>query len=104
MILGPSYDGGYYLIGFQDTTFDQNVFESIQWGTTSVYNETLKKIQKKHRSFSELPVWSDVDMITDLKNLLIRNRNTSFTSSMTIAYLQQQRIFTEDDDDIRQKK
>ncbi|MBN1860038.1 MAG: TIGR04282 family arsenosugar biosynthesis glycosyltransferase [Candidatus Thermoplasmatota archaeon] len=104
MVLGPTYDGGYYLIGFQDTAFDQKVFENIQWGTPSVYTETLKKIKKKHRRLSVLPVWSDVDTITDLKNLLIRNQNTSFRSSMTITYLQQQRIFTEDDDDIRQKK
>ena len=30
-VIGPSFDGGYYLIGFRDKTFSPEVFEGIQY-------------------------------------------------------------------------
>ncbi len=32
-VIGPAYDGGYYLIGFKDKTFSPQVFERMAWGT-----------------------------------------------------------------------
>jgi rSAM/selenodomain-associated transferase 1 len=104
VVLGPSTDGGYYLIGFRDTTFEPLVFDGIHWSSSSVFEETLKKIHYKKHRLSLLPVWSDVDTITDLKNLIKRNRNTSFKSSQTITYIRQNKIQVEDDDVIKPKK
>lgn len=104
MVLGPSSDGGYYLIGFRDTTFDPGMFDDVQWGTPSVLAETIRNAKRTQHHVCLLPVWSDVDTASDLKNLIRRNRNTSFKSSMTISYLYQQKIFIEDDNAIRSKK
>lgn len=104
LVLGPSSDGGYYLIGFQATSFEPSVFEDVQWGTASVLAQTLQKIHDTKKDYRLLPQWSDVDTLDDLNHLLKRNRNTSFTSSQTITYLQQKKILTEDNDAIRPKK
>jgi rSAM/selenodomain-associated transferase 1 len=92
VVLGPSVDGGYYLIGFRDTTFTPRIFEGIPWSTPTVFQETMKKIKEAHKSVSTLPVWSDVDTLTDLQNLITRSKHTAFKSSDTITFLQQQNI------------
>jgi rSAM/selenodomain-associated transferase 1 len=99
VVLGPAIDGGYYLIGFRNTTFTPSVFEEIHWSTPSVLAGTMANIQKANRTMYLLPSWSDVDTIDDLKRLAIRSKNTAFKSSRTITYLRQHTLFMEDDHD-----
>ena len=99
IVLGPSFDGGYYLIGFQNKSFEPSVFDNIHWGTSSVFTETIQKIQKKNHRLSILPVWNDIDTITDLKSLIKRNQNTSFISSITMTYLKQKKMIPVEDED-----
>jgi glycosyltransferase A (GT-A) superfamily protein (DUF2064 family) len=98
MVLGPSSDGGYYLIGFRDDTFLPSVFDGISWSSSTVFQETIAKVKNEGRSLSLLPAWSDVDLISDLKNLVRRNRNTAFKSSHTISYLRRNKIMEDEDD------
>jgi rSAM/selenodomain-associated transferase 1 len=95
MVLGPSSDGGYYLIGFRKETFLPSVFEGIAWSSQRVFTETITRIKNAGCSVSLLPVWSDIDTITDLKNLISRSKNTAFKSSHTITYLQKHIILLE---------
>jgi rSAM/selenodomain-associated transferase 1 len=103
VVLGPSSDGGYYLIGFQNTMFTSSVFEDIHWSTSTVFQETLAKIKAANCSVSVLSVWSDVDTITDLNNLISRSKNTAFKSSHTITYLQQHHIQLEMNNETKPK-
>jgi hypothetical protein len=96
VVLGPAADGGYYLIGFRDTSFTPSVFEEIHWSTPTVLAETMTKIKKANRTVNLLPVWSDVDTIADLRNLVVRSKNTAFKFSRTITYLRQHDINLED--------
>jgi rSAM/selenodomain-associated transferase 1 len=104
VVLGPSSDGGYYLIGFRSTTFHPEVFEGIEWSSQTVLQETLKKIRHFSHRLSLLPVWSDVDTLTDLQNLMKRNRDTGFKSSQTMTYIRQHVILSEDDHGISKKR
>jgi len=97
VVLGPAVDGGYYLIGFLDTTFTPSAFEQIHWSTPSVFAETMAKIKKANHTVHLLPSWSDVDTVNDLRTLVIRAKNTSFKSSRTITYIRQHHIFMEDE-------
>jgi rSAM/selenodomain-associated transferase 1 len=103
VVLGPSSDGGYYLIGFRNTTFTRRVFEEIHWSTPMVFQETVAKIKEANRSLHILPAWSDVDTITDLKNLVSRSENTVFKSSHTITFLQQHNIYLEHSHETKSK-
>lgn len=99
IVLGPTRDGGYYLIGFRATTFTPKVFDEIHWSTPHVFQETMMKIQQTQRSVGLLPIWSDIDTRSDLKNLISRSKNTSFITSKTMTYLQSHQICMESDDE-----
>jgi rSAM/selenodomain-associated transferase 1 len=85
-VIGPSFDGGYYLIGFRHDTFFPAVFESIEWGTDAVLFQTLKRFEKTH-IVQILPLWRDIDNLLDIKGLLERNTNTFFENSRTISVI-----------------
>jgi len=101
VVLGPTVDGGYYLIGFHTNTFTPSAFEDIQWSNQTVFEETVMKIKQAHRSLGILPIWNDVDTIVDLKYLIQRAENTSFKSSKTMTYLRKYHIRLEDDNETK---
>ena len=89
-VLGPSSDGGYYLIGFSKQTFLPEAFDNIAWGTGRVFAHTVKMLKRHHRRIHALPRWHDVDTLEDLKALVARSRSTDFANSRTFSFLQEQ--------------
>jgi len=63
-VIGPSLDGGYYLLGMK--TYYAPVFENKQWSTNSVFNDTKEDLLKEGYSIAELRPLSDVDVKEDL--------------------------------------
>ena len=63
-VIGPTYDGGYYLIGMKK--IKKKIFQNIPWSTNRVLEETLKKI--KNDSVYFLGIENDIDDVIDLKN------------------------------------
>lgn len=62
-VIGPSYDGGYYLIGMKN--LDQPIFENIPWSTSKVFKETLHRISASRIHYLEIA--NDIDDLKDLK-------------------------------------
>ena len=69
LVIGPSLDGGYYLIGISGKIPD--LFSGIEWGTDKVFEETLKKLKENKLDFSLLPFWYDIDTIKELRFMQI---------------------------------
>jgi rSAM/selenodomain-associated transferase 1 len=69
VVIGPAFDGGYYLIGFNQSTFSPQVFEGIAWGTKNVFGETMKKLKRFRRVVYTLSYQRDIDTAEDLKRL-----------------------------------
>jgi len=69
-VIGPAHDGGYYLIGFNRSTFLPDIFQGIAWSTDSVYNETMNIFDKAGFSIHVLAGLSDVDTLRDLLSSL----------------------------------
>jgi glycosyltransferase A (GT-A) superfamily protein (DUF2064 family) len=67
VVLGPSSDGGYYLVGAR-TVFPE-LFENITWSTSSVLHETLTQARQHNIRVQLLPPWYDVDTGEDLQKL-----------------------------------
>jgi len=67
VVLGPSEDGGYYLIGLRRP--QPELFEKMQWSTAHVLSETMRRAQAKGLKVVCLPAWYDVDTPEDLKRL-----------------------------------
>ena len=95
-ILGPSSDGGYYLIGFNREGFLPEAFRGLLWGTRGVSEKTLSILRHHKRTAHLLPSWSDIDSVDDLKTFLGRNRHPS-AAPRTLAYLHQMKLLVADD-------
>ena len=67
LVLGPSFDGGYYLIGAR--LLEPRVFEGIEWGTNTVFEATVQKAAAAQLTVRTLPFWYDLDEVADLRRL-----------------------------------
>ncbi|MCG8583758.1 MAG: DUF2064 domain-containing protein, partial [Pirellulales bacterium] len=67
VVIGPSTDGGYYLIGMREEL--PPVFDGMPWSTPDVFSETIRRLALSDRSFVLLDESFDVDDITGLRQL-----------------------------------
>ncbi|MBI4684202.1 MAG: TIGR04282 family arsenosugar biosynthesis glycosyltransferase [Nitrospirae bacterium] len=65
LTIGPSEDGGYYLIGMKKPV--NTIFENITWGSDSVLDETVSIADREGIRYSLLPRWYDIDDFAALK-------------------------------------
>ena len=63
-VIGPSCDGGYYLIGLNKETPD--LFKEISWSTEKVLNQTLEKAERLSLKVQLLDRLRDIDTVEDL--------------------------------------
>ncbi|MGH7933889.1 MAG: TIGR04282 family arsenosugar biosynthesis glycosyltransferase [Candidatus Binataceae bacterium] len=68
VVLGPSLDGGYYLVGVRGPLPD--IFRGIRWGGGRVLEQTLKRLRRDHIPYRLAPSWYDVDRWSDLMLLI----------------------------------
>lgn len=59
IVLGPSDDGGYYLIGMKKLEF--HLFEKIDWSTDRVFHQTQQRAGELGLGVHTLPYCYDVD-------------------------------------------
>lgn len=62
-VLGPTLDGGYWLIGFR--RLDQRAFEGVPMSTERTYGSQLARLEQLGLSCAILPVLRDVDNFSD---------------------------------------
>ncbi len=74
--LGPSKDGGVYLIGLSKHHFEQINFKDIDWKTDQVYRQ-LRSLLSPSLDRAPLPVLSDIDSAKDLADAIHRFANQS---------------------------
>src|SRR5262249_46633800 len=67
VVLGPSDDGGYYLIGVKKLY--QHLFEQIDWSTERVFNQTIQRATEIGLEIKLLPTGYDVDDAASLRRL-----------------------------------
>jgi len=82
VVLGPSDDGGYYLIGLKKA--HAAVFDRITWSTATVFAETCERAQEAGLEVVELPRWYDVDDAATLQVLeveLLEGTRPSFVET-----------------------
>ena len=76
-VLGPSTDGGYYLLGmkreeiqgknkgFSLSTALHHLFDDMVWSTEHVLSNTLQRIKENHQTVYLLPELTDIDEEAD---------------------------------------
>ncbi|KRQ85797.1 2-phospho-L-lactate guanylyltransferase [Caloramator mitchellensis] len=72
IVIGPTYDGGYYLIGLKK--IKKQIFNNeIRWGCESVFESTLNYIKECSLSYELVPKCYDIDTKEDLIEFFKRN-------------------------------
>ncbi|MEP6681858.1 MAG: TIGR04282 family arsenosugar biosynthesis glycosyltransferase [Parafilimonas sp.] len=64
VVIGPSADGGYYLLGMKEIT--KHLFTAIEWSTNKVLNTTIERCRANNRSYFLLKELHDIDEEKDL--------------------------------------
>lgn len=67
VVLGPSTDGGYYLLGLKAA--HRHMFEDVAWSTERVAGQTLQRAREIDLEIHVLPAWYDVDDVDALRRL-----------------------------------
>jgi rSAM/selenodomain-associated transferase 1 len=66
-VLGPSTDGGYYLLGVKAP--HRRLFDDIDWSTERVARQTVERAGEVGVPVHSLPAWYDVDDLQALRRL-----------------------------------
>lgn len=93
VVLGPSTDGGYYLIGMKHQL--SGLFEDIAWSTDQVFSQTVARAEALGIPVVQLPTWYDVDNAETLQLLIgeifdgvpFRAVSTATPAAATQSYL-----------------
>ena len=64
-VIGPSDDGGYYLIGLKQTLF--YLFNEMEWGTSEVLSKTIDRLKKNDQNYFIMEKMIDIDTKEDIK-------------------------------------
>ncbi len=70
LILGPSNDGGYWLIAFSEKLLSNHLylpFINIKWSKENVLRNTLENFSKKNIKYKLLSKKIDIDSISDIE-------------------------------------
>ncbi|PEN15025.1 hypothetical protein CRI94_01690 [Longibacter salinarum] len=81
--LGPSADGGYYLLGMNG--FYPSVFEDMTYSHAHVFKNTLRRAAETEAETTILPEFYDVDTSNSLRHMLVDLRDTSVSAPNTRA-------------------
>ena len=73
VVIGPSNDGGYWLIAFSAKMISNNLFSpfiDIKWSTSNVLQKTIDNLKKDNIKIDYLNSKIDVDNIHDLEKVI----------------------------------
>ena len=79
IVLGPSRDGGYYLMGLHKSQFNAETFLKLPWQTSGLTQSISRLLSAKKINVVFLKVLQDIDTINDVKTLINSFSNLSKT-------------------------
>jgi len=90
VVLGPSQDGGYYLIGMNRPV--PEIFRGMGWSHNRVLSETIERLMRLEIDFELFPEWYDLDTVDDLRRFeVIASPLARATMKRTLEYWRQLR-------------
>ncbi|WP_417876322.1 TIGR04282 family arsenosugar biosynthesis glycosyltransferase [Winogradskyella sediminis] len=70
VVLGPSTDGGFYLMGFKQTHFNTTKIQNLPWQTTQLRHCLNTELQQQQIKTTYLETLSDIDDASDFEIIL----------------------------------
>lgn len=93
--LGPTEDGGYYLIALKRPA--PGLFEGVEWSTPRAFEQTARNAARLGLRLLRLPAWYDVDTPADLLRLsdeLFKDEDARLRAPSTYAWIRRLSSFT----------
>lgn len=84
LVLGPSKDGGFYLMGLPKWLFNKNNFLKLPWQTKQLTKTFVKLIEKNNASVLSLEKLHDVDCFFDIQHVL---KDTNYPLSLKLQQI-----------------
>jgi uncharacterized protein len=81
VVLGPTHDGGYYLIGVKQPA--PQLFMDIPWSTNTVCALTQSKAKTLGLTVGLLDIERDIDTFADLQAIMIESPRRKFSTRTT---------------------
>ncbi len=94
--IGPSTDGGTYLIAFQKSDFNTENFEALSWCTNELNEELKIELSGFGHAIKELDILGDLDNRKDFDNYLVENKNSSLRKLYQFlihTYFHEEKVF-----------
>lgn len=82
IVIGPTYDGGYYLIGMK-TSYEKLFRIPKKWGGKSVLESTIDISNEQHLKIGLAPKYLDIDTKEDLFEFMRKNENKKASHTMS---------------------
>lgn len=70
LVLGPSADGGFYLLGINQQMFSSIKMKGLSWETSRLFSEIRQESLFNNFEVATLKTYSDVDDLSDIKKLV----------------------------------
>lgn len=69
IVIGPSRDGGYYLLGM--TEYHPTILDKKTWSSPKLLSETLRSVEELKLHLTTLPTLKDIDKLEDMPSEMI---------------------------------
>lgn len=87
IVLGPSTDGGFYLMGLKKSQFNKETFLKLPWKTSNL-NKSISKLESSKKiNISYLELLTDIDDVSDIKWVLDGYKTISTTIKILLLQL-----------------
>lgn len=77
IVLGPSLDGGFYLMGLKKSHFNAKTFLKLPWQTAGLSQSMFRLIAANKTKLFTLETLVDIDSISDVNRILQSKRHIS---------------------------
>ncbi|MCA9519665.1 MAG: TIGR04282 family arsenosugar biosynthesis glycosyltransferase [Myxococcales bacterium] len=88
-VLGPSEDGGFYLLGLR--ACPEGLLAELPWSVENTYAATRGRLWSRGLVVAELAPWFDIDRVEDFENAFERLHGQPALAPATIEWLGQWR-------------
>lgn len=79
IVLGPSADGGFYLMGLKKSHFNPDSFLKLPWQTEALTSSILRLVHAKKIEAILLDRLQDLDSVADIEALLQSQKSLHYT-------------------------
>ncbi|MCB0752343.1 MAG: TIGR04282 family arsenosugar biosynthesis glycosyltransferase [Ignavibacteriae bacterium] len=80
VVISPSDDGGYSLLGLKE--INSFLFQNIEWSTQKVLNQTIEAIKQNKLSLTKLKTLNDIDTKEELIEWISKTKNMSLKTKI----------------------